>query len=1055
MLEIRDDQLEALRTSVRAAIPATVLGDLRGRGIEAEQEADTGAVAATDARGFTTRLFFHDDGLPARLQFPSGSEYRFDNDADGRVALVEHSGGARVELDRDGAGRIVGLRRPGLDEHGFEHDGDGRLVAIRYPDGTRTQYDYDDQGQLVAVTDRLGARTEYERDSKGQRVAILDPMGQCTRFELQDDLLEAVVFPDGSREEYGFDAEAAAGVVTRRDGSEVYQELNEAGALREIIWPDGSFVTYDVDDDGSLRSVSNETGWVSFESDPRGNPVREKTPQGITKLGYDDDGRLTELSTPGGGTVRYRYDGDGRLSAIVDWQGREHRFGYAPDGTVGQIRYGNGNVERRRHGGIGKLEHATVTTRNGRQVSEQRYQYDADERLTELEDLDEAMGYQRRLGFDAEGRLQSSLNGSGQLVERFEYDSKGTMLRDGGRDLTIGLLDEITRYGDEAVDYDGLGNMTRLPGQHGPIECRWAADGQLAETRVGAQRTRYETDPLGRRIGKTDGRRSWRYGWVGHQLLWEEFQEAPGSEPVRRDYLWCPDSVVPVGFREAGRTYWLQTDARGAVIRAFREDGSVAWAARYDAFGQAHVATAQVRQPWRLAGQYRDEETGLHYSLCRYYSPHLKSYLSRDPLWHQPGATHYSYARNNPYNLSDPFGGLAFLLGALAAVAIGAAVGAIAAAVTGGDPVAGAIEGGMAVVGAVVGGLLGGPAGMVAGGMLGNSAGAFVGSVVEQARKGDPICLKCAAKAAAVATAFDVALLGLGKIPGVRRVVRAVGTKLYRASRPMRRWASKTVSRLKYRMTRNAKVFKTHVDPELSKAAEMDVLVPDDPKGVERAMNRARDNTRKKIGDVDIGDPKDAKKWRNTANSADGLAADAKATEPLLREIVDDSAKAAGGTSNYGPDDAFATKSKKSMLRKHNDKGTPYNEMSDAVRGTVIVDKPEQVGPAIDALQKKVDAAGGKLIVDNKFNGPNDVGYSAVHADLELPTPDGGTVRSEVQVHLKSLHDGTPTSIKESSHKIYDVTREAEKFGLSDAASQNATAASQNLWLQGLSPHGG
>ena len=71
MLDIRDDQLEALRASVRAAIPATVLSDLRGQGLTAEKEKDTGAVAATDACGHTTRLFFHDDGLPARLRLPS------------------------------------------------------------------------------------------------------------------------------------------------------------------------------------------------------------------------------------------------------------------------------------------------------------------------------------------------------------------------------------------------------------------------------------------------------------------------------------------------------------------------------------------------------------------------------------------------------------------------------------------------------------------------------------------------------------------------------------------------------------------------------------------------------------------------------------------------------------------------------------------------------------------------------------------------------------------------------------------------------------------------
>ncbi|RLB47034.1 MAG: hypothetical protein DRI90_26755, partial [Deltaproteobacteria bacterium] len=405
MLEIRDDQIEALRASVRAAIPANVLGDLRAQGLDAEQEDDSGAVAATDARGFTTRLFFHDDGLPARLQFPSGSEYRFVNDEAGQVAQIEHSGGARVELHRDAEGRIVGLRRPGFDEHGFEYDGAGRLSALRYPDHSCTQYEHDDQGRLMAVTDRLGARTEYERDAEGRTLATLDPLGRSTRFELQGDLLEAVVFPDGSREEFGFDPEANAGVMTRRDGSEVYQELDEAGALREIIWSDGSFVAYDVDDDGSLRGVSNEAGWVSFESDACGNPIKEKTPRGIAKLGYDGDGRLAQLLTPQGDTISYRYDGDGRLSAIVDWQGREHRFGYAKDGTVGEIRYGNGNVERRRHSGTGQLEHATVKTRDDRVVSEQRYQHDPGERLTEVEDLDRDGGYLHRLAFDAEGRL--------------------------------------------------------------------------------------------------------------------------------------------------------------------------------------------------------------------------------------------------------------------------------------------------------------------------------------------------------------------------------------------------------------------------------------------------------------------------------------------------------------------------------------------------------------------------------------------------------------------------------------------------------------------------
>jgi RHS repeat-associated protein len=444
-------------------------------------------------------------------------------------------------------------------------------------------------------------------------------------------------------------------------------------------------------------------------------------------------------------------------------------------------------------------------SKDGKVLSEQRYGYDACARLTQLEDLDEAEGYKRTVSYDAEGRLTSVSDGMLELLERYEHDAKGNIVRAGLDDVEVDALDAPLRIGSDEIAYDDLGNMERLPGPKGVIHCRYAADSSLVEAQVsggqgGDATWRYRYDALGRRVRKTDGERTWRFGWVGHQLLWEEFQETPTARPVRRDYLWCPDSTVPVAFRERGRTYWLQCDARGAPIRAFRSDGSVAWRARYDAFGAAHEEIAQVRQPWRLAGQYHDEETGLHYSVCRYYSPFVRSYLSRDPLWYEPGAANYSYARNDPYNYSDPFGGPFFLLAAVAAVAVGAVVGAVVAGVTGGNPISGAIDGAVSVVGGIaggiVGGMVGGPAGMVAGAMVGSSLGAAAGSLADNMLNGEPTCLSCAAKAAGVALVIDAALLGLGKIPGVRRAARALGDKLAEKGSAIKKWANRSSDKL-------------------------------------------------------------------------------------------------------------------------------------------------------------------------------------------------------------------------------------------------------------------
>jgi RHS repeat-associated protein len=421
----------------------------------------------------------------------------------------------------------------------------------------------------------------------------------------------------------------------------------------------------------------------------------------------------------------------------------------------------------------------------GQVVSLQRYEYDVCERLVSVVDIDGDDRRVRRFSYDAESRLVEDFDPvAGQPVGSYRYDRKGNLVRDGARQVAVGPLDEPLQYGLRRIQYDALGHVRRTPAPAGPVECSFRANGFLTELRADGRVWRYEYDAFCRRVLKTDGITTWRFGWAGHQLLWEECEGYPGADVVRRDYLFIPETVAPLAFRENGRTYWLQGDARGAVIRAFDAHGVVVWSAEYDSFGQAKETVSQIRQPWRLLGQYHDLESGLHYNLARYYNPATKSYLSRDPLWFKPNATNYSYARNDPWNRADPYGTIAPLLIAgvvLGGAIVGAAVGAAVAAVTGGDPVAGAVEGGMTGLGMAIGGLVGAP---FIGGTIGNVAGAFFGSAVEQKRKGSEVCWPCALKAAGIALAIDLSLMGLGAIPGVRRLAAVAGKRLLKYAEP-------------------------------------------------------------------------------------------------------------------------------------------------------------------------------------------------------------------------------------------------------------------------------
>ena len=85
---------------------------------------------------------------------------------------------------------------------------------------------------------------------------------------------------------------------------------------------------------------------------------------------------------------------------------------------------------------------------------------------------------------------------------------------------------------------------------------------------------------------------------------------------------------------------------------------------QYDTFGKLQGQTvagaakrqgAQYQQPLRYAGQYQDDESGLHYNLFRYYEPEVGRFTTQDPIGLRGGLNLYQYAPN-PLMWVDPLG---------------------------------------------------------------------------------------------------------------------------------------------------------------------------------------------------------------------------------------------------------------------------------------------------------------------------------------------------------------------------------------------------------------
>jgi len=803
MFRIRTEHAQAMSPILMASLPERFLAGLREKGIDAERDPATNAVTMTDARGYKTSQEFAKTGEPTATVLPSGARIQYEHALDSLFAGIIYPSGEKIDLERDKQGNVRSIQYGDKCLYSLAYDSDSRLERITYPDNTATQFIYGAAG-IEQLIDRTGASTTFSSDESAGQYGITDALGRTTTLLTgARGQIERILFPDGTAQQTLFDDQGAVRGIQRRDGATLRYEVEGPDSVA-LVWPD----------EGRTRLTrtkkslvaANRTDELRIFEDEQKQPIREQSAAGSVAYSYDPDGRLTGITNPWGETIGYEYDEDGHLKRIRDWGGLETRFERTPLGAITAIHFGNGHlVERRDIGRMGLTQAARVYDSQDYLLSEQTYAYDVCDRLVAMNDAWGAGAGQsdrRRFIHDAEGRILAEVDDVTEIRRHeFDYDAKGNLIYDNGASVRFGAMDEIVAHDGRDIEYDGVGNVVRMPARnHGILECTWAGDGTLSEVRNDDMRVQFSYDALGRRRTKRVGQGTWHYGWAGNLLMWEEWEAHVGAPRIRRDYLYLPDGT-PLAFREHGKTYWFQTDPRGAVIRVFDADGNVVWCARYEPFGAARIEIAAIRQPLRFAGQYEDEETGLHYNFARYYCPWLKTYLSLDPNWLHLDATNYSYARNDPTNRADRDGAIAPLIVAfIVAAVVGAAISAISELIFGhGGPLAilaaavnGAITGVFALAGTLLGTAICPGVGTVIGGLIGDAVGTFLGTLVEGAIKGEGWCWECAARAAVTSIIINAATFGLGKIPIVKRFLQKVSSQfddiLKKLDVPLPKW---------------------------------------------------------------------------------------------------------------------------------------------------------------------------------------------------------------------------------------------------------------------------
>ena len=373
-----------------------------------------------------------DNNISEEDSFKEFRGIRYDREfEEGRVKHQELPSGATIEFEYYRASNGNSLALSELSHDGMidvtiaVSDDHGRIVYAEDPSSS-VDYSYDENGNLIYQQGSDGSWFAYTYDDRGRIIETEAYNSDPTRitYDEDDNPIEITTTSESGKEDKStFRYENGKLVSGTAKGITANYSYGDDGFLSEIEVPGGGTTIYK-NDGIRLTGIQNALGAeVTYGYDCYGNINFVKDLRGYeTRYIYDAMNRLIQVVDPKRKSIYYTYNSLGLLTSEKDQLDRVTCYDYDVAGRLGCITYPDGTRVTLSYDMFGRLTKRIFAEGTEEELTEQ-YTYDAAGNITGIIYAD---GSKEEISYDERNHITAIKNAAG-VTTGYTYDEKGRM----------------------------------------------------------------------------------------------------------------------------------------------------------------------------------------------------------------------------------------------------------------------------------------------------------------------------------------------------------------------------------------------------------------------------------------------------------------------------------------------------------------------------------------------------------------------------------------------------------------------------------------------------